>query len=197
MFCLFFWGGQTAVTAMLNCTHCSPTSTSDSWGGVQTAVTAKLNCTHCSPTSTSDSGGGLDCSHWQSFQFCIFSIEMKYLMHSLLIKKSDSVIQGGLPCGRSTVKWVKPVTHYIYQDATCFSGGVRTAVTAKLNCTHCSPTSTSDSGGGLDCSCCTVGLHSLQINFTAVIFRGEGVVDCIWGMDAPQTFCACPSNICA
>ena len=137
-------GGQTAATAKLNCTHCSPTSTSYSLGGGVRLVTAKLNCTHCSPTSTSDSWGGSDCSHckvelhslqpdfhflfvgvggsdcshykvelhslqpnfhflflgvgggvglqslhnkMQSFQFCIFSIEMKYLMHSLLIKK--------------------------------------------------------------------------------------------------------------
>ena len=61
-------------------------------GGDQTVVTAKVNCTHCSPTSTSHSGGeevGLQSLHnkMQSFQFCIFSIEMKYLMHSLLIKK--------------------------------------------------------------------------------------------------------------
>ena len=62
------------------CSACFP------WGG-QTAVTAKLNCTYYSPTSTSDSGGGgvrLQSLHnkMQSFQFCIFSIEMKHLMHS-------------------------------------------------------------------------------------------------------------------
>ena len=51
-------------------------------------------------------------------------------------------------------------------------GGDSTAVTTKLNCTHCRSTSLQPNfnswvGGGFDCSHCKVELHSLQINFTS------------------------------
>ena len=60
------------------------------------------------------------------------------------------------------------------------TGGGLTAVTAKLDCSHCRSTSLQPKfnwGRGSDCTHCKVGLQSLQIKFTAaqVQLGGGGV----------------------
>ena len=117
--------GQTTVTAKLNCTHCSTTSTSDS-GGDQTAVTAKLNCTHCSPTSTSDSGGiGLVTGALTTVHFWFWGGVRLQSLHN---KSWTALTAAQLPLLILGEGW--------------------TAVAAQLDCTHCRSTSLQWFGGG-------------------------------------------------
>ena len=148
-------GGPTALTAKLDCSHCRSTSLQPKFnyqfvggGGVQlhslqswTAVTADQ--LHCSPSSTTNLWGGgggptaltakLDCSHCRST-----SLQPK------------------------------------------FNWGGLTALTAKLDCSHCRSTSLQPkfNWGGSDCTHCKVGLQSLQINFTAAQVQLGGGSDC-------------------
>ena len=205
-------GGQTAVTAKLNCTHCSPTSTSDSGGGVRlqslqswTALTSDQ--LHFSPTSTpgGGGGGGSDCSHckvelhslqpnfhfwfWGEGQTAVTAKLNCTHFRSASLQPNFNSWGGGLDCSHCKVE-----LHSLQPNFHFWFWGGQTAVIAKLNCTHCSPTSTYDSGGGQtavtaklncthfrsaslqpnfnswggsDCSHCKVELHSLQINFTS------------------------------
>ena len=67
--------------------------------------------------------------------------------------------------------WASDQLHFSPTSTPGWVGG-STAVTAKLNCTHCRSTSLQPNfnswiPGGFNCSHCKVELHSLQINFTS------------------------------
>ena len=167
----------TAVTGVQ--LHCSPSSTAKSGGGLTAVIADQL---HCSPSSTTNSGGvltaltaKLDCSHCRST-----SLQPKFnwggfQLHSL--QSWTAVTADQLHCSPSSTTNSGGVLTALTAKLDCSHcrstslqpkfnwGGVPTALTAKLDCSHCRSTSTAAQvqlGGGWG-----VWLHSLQ-SWTAV-----------------------------
>ena len=81
-------------------------------------------------------------------------------------------VPGGFNCSHCKVELHSLQINFTSAQLQLLVGGGLTAVTAKLNYTHCRSTSLQPNfnswlGGGFDCSDCKVELHSLQINFTS------------------------------
>ena len=190
----FNWGVQlhslqswTAVTA--DQLHCSPSSTGGVWlHSLQSWTAVTADHLHCSPSST----GGVQLHSLQSWT----AVTADQLHCS-----PSSTRGGGCDCTHCKVglqslqiNFTAVLTKFNCRPTSL--GGGPTALTAKLDCSHCRSTSLqpkfnwggvwlhslqswtavtadqlhcspSSTGGGSDCTHCKVGLQSLQINFTA------------------------------
>ena len=142
-----------------NCSHCTSTSLQllIPVGGGSTAVTAKLDCSHCTSTSLHllILVGGVWLQSLQSW-----TAVTAHQLHC-----NSSFQWGGFDCSHCKVGLQSLHINFTATPHSSGKGG-STAVTAKLDCSHCTSTLLQLLilvGGGFNCSHCTS--TSLQLSF--------------------------------